>query len=109
MNAAELKFLLTSVATVINSSVFFDQLTGEGVSADELNGTRKDATALVNALNATPPEKIEALVSQYDDQLTNAMYSFQGDWTLNRRQGFRDAQVMIGFVTTIFNKAGIRT
>ena len=54
MNAAGLKFILTSVATVINSSAFFDQLTGEGVSAAELKGTREGATALVNALNANP-------------------------------------------------------
>ena len=109
MNVAGLKFMLTSVATVINSSAFFDQRTGEGVSAAELKGTREGANALVNALNTTPPEKIEALVSQYDAELTNAMNSFQGDWTMNRLQGFRDAQVMIGFVTTIFNKAGIST
>jgi hypothetical protein len=108
MNAAELTFALTSVTAVINSSVFFDSLTNEGVSAPELKGMRQDADALVAALKATPPEKIEALGAEYHDQLTNAFHSFQGDWTMNRLQGFRDAQVMIGFVTTIFNKAGIR-
>jgi hypothetical protein len=108
MNAEELTFALTSVAAVINSSVFFDSLTNEGVSAAELNGTRQDANALVAALKATPPEKIAALGTEYNDQLTKSLYSFQGDWTMNRLQGFRDAQVMIGFVTGIFNKAGIR-
>ena len=109
MNSAELTFALTSVAAVINSSVFFDSLTNEGVSASELEGTRQDANALVAALKATPPEKIEALGAEYNDELTNAFHGFQGDWTMNRLQGFRDAQVMIGFVTSIFNKAGIRT
>ena len=109
MNAAGLKFTLTSVAAVINSSVFFDSLTNEGVSAAELNGTRQDANAIVKALNTTPPEKIEELVAQHDDQLTTALETFHGDWTMNRLQGFRDAQVMVGLVTTIFNKARIRT
>ncbi|HEY9282581.1 MAG TPA: hypothetical protein VIP46_03915 [Pyrinomonadaceae bacterium] len=109
MNAAGLTFTLTSVASVINSTVFFDQLLNQGVSADELNGTRQQANALVNALKATPPDKIEALVAQYNDELTSALDSFQGDWTTNRLQGFRDAQIMIGFVNTIFNKARIST
>ena len=109
MNAAGLTFTLTSVAQVINSSAFFDQLTSQGVSPGELSGTRQDANALVAALRATPADKIEALVAQYNDGLTAALEKFQGEWALDRLQGFRDAQVMIGFVNTIFNKAGIKT
>ncbi|HVG28890.1 MAG TPA: hypothetical protein VM864_04135 [Pyrinomonadaceae bacterium] len=109
MNAAGLKFTLTSVASVINSGPFFDGLTSQGVSAAELSGTREDANALVKALNTTPPEKIEAIVAQYDAELTPALERFQGDWAANRLQGFRDAQVMIGLVTSVFNKAGIDT
>ena len=109
MNAAGLTFTLTGVAGVINSSAFFDQLVNEGVSPNELTGTRQEANALVNALKATPGDKLEALVAQYNDQLTQALDIFQSDWTMNRLQGFRDAQIMIGFVNTIFNKAGIET
>jgi hypothetical protein len=109
MNAAGLKFTLTSVAEIINSPVWFDRLTGEGISAGELKGTRQEATAIVNALKATPNEKIESLVAHYDGVLTSALQTFQGNWQLNFLQGFRDAQVMIGFVTSLLNKAGIRT
>jgi len=108
MNAAGLRFFMIGLADTINSPIYFDKLTGEGVSADELKGTRDDANALVNAINATPAERIEKLVAQFDGVLTHAHDTFQHDWQLNRLQGFRDAQVMIGFVTSLFNKAGIR-
>jgi hypothetical protein len=109
MNAAGLKVMITHVASTINSSMFFDKLTNEGVSASELNGTRNEATRLANVINNTPPEKIETLVAHYDEQLSAALNSFQGGWQMNQLQGFRDAQVMIGFVTSLVNKAGIRT
>jgi hypothetical protein len=109
MNAAELRFLLYSVASEINSTIFYDQLTSEGVSADELKGTRQEATALVKALDAAPREKIDALASMYHDELTQLRGKFQGEWHTNHLQAFRDAQVMLGLVNTIFNKAGITT
>ena len=109
MNAAGLKVTINNVAEIINSSVWFDKLTGEGISADELKGTRQNATALVKALAATPPEKIESLVAHYDGVLTSAFNKFQGEWQMNFLQGFRDAQIMLGFVTSLCNKAGIRT
>lgn len=108
MTSAELNFMVTYVADMISSPTFFDQLTSQGVSADELKGTRQEANALVAAVRATPGDKIEAIAEQYHDELTAARNNFQGDWTMNRLQGFRDAQVMIGFVNSIFNKAGIR-
>jgi hypothetical protein len=109
MNAAGLKVTIAHVASTIEQPIFFDKLTNEGVSAAELNGTRHEARSLANALNTTPSEKIEALVAHYDDQLTHALNNFQGGWQMNQLQGFRDAQVMIGFVTSLCNKAGIRT
>jgi phage terminase large subunit-like protein len=109
MNAAGLKVIINNVAEIINSSVWFDRLTSEGISADELKGTRQEATALAKALKATPSKKIESLVAHYDAQLTHALRVFQSDWQLNFLKGFRDAQVVIGFVTSLCNKAGIRT
>jgi hypothetical protein len=104
MNAAGLVFTLTSVSTVLNSP-FYDNL--EGVSAGELAGTRSDIAALVKTLQNTPGDKIEAMVDQFNPELTQALSAFQGDWAGKRLQGFRDAQVMIGFVTTVMAKSGL--
>lgn len=109
MNAAGLKVMIGHVASMIDQPIFFDKLTNEGISADELKGTRQDATALAKALDTTPAEKIEALVTHYNDLLTHALDKFMGGWQMNQLQGFRDAQVVIGFVTSLVNKAGIRT
>lgn len=109
MNAAGLRFFMIGLADTLNSPIWYSDLTAEGVSAGELKGTQQDATAIVNTINDTPPERIEQLVAEFDGVLTHAVETFQGDWQSNRLQGFRDAQIMIGFVTTLFNKAGIRT
>ncbi len=37
------------------------------------------------------------------------MTKFQGEWQSKTLEGFRDAQVMLGHVNTIFNEAGIKT
>lgn len=109
MNAAGLRFLMKVLSEVLNSPVWYSDLTGEGVSADELKGTQQDATAIVDAIDRTPPEQIEQLVAEFDGVLTHAHHAFQGEWQANRLKGFRDAQVMLGFVRSLFNKAGIRT
>lgn len=100
--------MIAHVASMIEQKIFFDKLTNEGVSAAELNGTRQQARSLANAISATPSEKIETLVAHYDEQLTNANQTFQASWQMNQLQGFRDAQIMIGFVASLLNKAGIR-
>lgn len=105
MNAKGLVFTLTSVSGVLNS-VFYDNLAG--VSASELAGTRSNAAAIVTTLQSTPSDKIEAMVAQYNNELTAALGQFQGDWTGDRLQGFRDAQVMLGFVSTVMVKSGLR-
>ena len=46
-------------------------------------------------------------VAQYNDELSQALNAFDGDWAGNRLQGFRDAEVMIGFVTTVMGKSGL--
>ncbi|MDT7603081.1 MAG: hypothetical protein QOF61_1078 [Acidobacteriota bacterium] len=104
MNAAGLVFTLNGVSTMLNS-VFYDNL--EGVSAEELAGTRSDMTDLAQTVQNTPGDKIEAMVDQYNPELTQALNAFDGDWAGNRLQGFRDAQVMMGFVSTLMAKSGL--
>jgi hypothetical protein len=97
------------LSDTLNSPVWYSDLTGEGVSADELKGTQQDAAAILDTIDNTPPERIEQLVAEFDGVLTHAHDAFQKGWQSNRLQGFRDAQVMLGFVRSLFNKAGIRT
>ena len=104
MNVQGLIFTLSGVSGVLNS-VFYDNL--EGVSPEELAGVREDAADLVNTLQNTPPDKISAMVAQYNDELTQALDAFDSDWAANRLQGFRDAETMIGFVTTVMAKSGL--
>jgi hypothetical protein len=109
MNAAGLKVSIAHVSSMIDLPIFFDKLTNEGISAAELKGTRQDANALAKALADTPSEKIESLVTHYNDQLDHAFKNFLDGWQSNQLQGFRDAQVTIGFVTSLCNKVGITT
>lgn len=107
MNAKGLTFMMTNVAGSLEWS-FFDALVNEGVSAAELSGTRQLANSILKTLQSTPPEQIEELVAKFDPRLTEAIERFQGEWQSNPLAGFRDAQVVLGHVNTIFNEAGIK-
>ena len=108
MNVQGLTFMLTNVAGALEWR-FFDSLVNEGVSASELSGTRHLANKLVSTIKSTPHERLDALVAKFDPQLTQAMAKFQGEWQSKTLEGFRDAQVMLGHVNTIFNEAGIKS
>jgi ATP-dependent protease HslVU (ClpYQ) peptidase subunit len=105
MNAKGLVVMLSGVSDSLNSH-FFDNL--KGVHADELAGTRSDAAALVKLLHKTPEAKIEKMVAKYDPQLTAALSKFQKEWQSDTLKGFRDAQIMLGHVTTVMAKSGLK-
>ena len=107
MNAAGPRMLLTTIDSVINSPPWYDDIVNQGVSPQELQGTRAQLSHLDRAMLATPHEKIEALVAEYDAELTPLTDKFQGEWQKDRLSGFHDAQLFIGYVASIFNKAGI--
>ena len=108
MNVQGLALMLTNVASALEWT-FFDSLVNEGVHPDELRGTRQRANALAAAVRSTPHERLDELVAKFDPQLTRTMEKFQGEWQSKTLEGFRDAQVMLGHVNTIFNEAGIKT
>ena len=108
MNVQGLALMLTNVASALEWK-FFDNLVNEGVSPGELSGTRNLANALVSTIKSTPHEQLDELVAKFDPQLTQAMEKFQGEWQSKTLEGFRDAQIMLGLVNTIFNEAGIKT
>lgn len=108
MNAAGLRMTIYTIDSVINSPDWYDEIVKEGVAPDELLGTRKELSYLDKAMQATPPEKLDAVVAKYDAELTAHGEKFSGEWIANRLAGFRDAQIMIGYVNSIFHEAGIR-
>ena|GEM_PF-5151472 len=107
MNVQGLIFTLTSVSSVLSSPFYDTLLSDDRLMPNELQGTRQYAAQLVADLKATPTEKLEPLVAQYDDELTEQLNKFQGEWTADRYSGFRNAQAMFGLVASIFNRANI--
>jgi hypothetical protein len=48
------------------------------------------------------------MVAKYDPELTAALSKFQKEWQGDTLKGFRDAQIMLGHVTTVMAKSGLR-
>ena len=55
----------------------------------------------------TPGNKIEAMVDEFNDDLTAHLNSFNSEWGTDLLAAFRDAQIMMGYVTTIMAKSGL--
>ena len=89
---------------------FFQELVTQGlISQDELDGTRKHLDAAIAILKETPPDKLEAMVRQYDQELTSTMNKFNSPYSQGTLSGLQEVQVMLGYVTTIMGKSGLRT
>ncbi|HYO99029.1 MAG TPA: hypothetical protein VER76_02340 [Pyrinomonadaceae bacterium] len=108
MNAAGMIFALSGVSGVLGMPFYQSLVTDGSVSQNELDGTRHNLSAVIVTLKNTSLEKIEALVSQYDEQLTAHLEKFQFVGQRDLLEGFRHAQVMAGYVTTIMAKAGLK-
>lgn len=108
MNAAGLTFVLSGVSAVLGMPFFQTLVTDGSIRQDELDGTRNNLSAAITTLKNTPREKIEALVAQYNDELTAQLDKFNAGWGHDLLGAFRDAQIMAGYVTTIMAKAGIK-
>jgi len=108
MNAAGLIFVLSGVSAGLGMP-HFQTLSAIGtVSQGELDSTRKGVAAALATLKRTPAEKIEAMVAKYDQELTTYLDKFNSAWGVDPIGGFRAAQIMEGYVTSIMNKSGIR-
>jgi hypothetical protein len=107
MNAAGLTFVLNGVSSVLTMPMFQTLVTNGQISQGELDGTRSDLAAVVKTLRNTPGDKIEAMVDQYNDELTAQLEKFDSEWTQDYLSAFRDAQIMAGYVTTIMAKSGL--
>lgn len=108
MNAAGMIFSLHGVSSALEMPFYQSLVTGGSVSQNELDGMRHNITAVIAALKNTPAEKIEALVAEYNEDLTAYMNKFNAINQTDYLSGFRFAQIIVGYVTTIMAKAGIR-
>ena len=107
MNAAGMIVVLTEVSSALGMPHFQALVTDGSISKGEFEGTRGNLAAILATLKKTPPEKIEAMVAQYDAQLSDHLNKFDAEWGKDTLADFRDAQIMAGFVTTIMAKSGL--
>lgn len=115
MNAKGLIFTLGGVIADLDMGSapgvpsFSQKLVDDGaVSQSELDGTRNNLKALVATLKNTPEEKIEALVAQFDEDLTAYLNKFNALGSGASIEKFRLAQIMSGLAVTIMAKAGVK-
>ncbi|MGC2237089.1 MAG: hypothetical protein WA584_13060 [Pyrinomonadaceae bacterium] len=107
MNAAGMTFVLTGVYSVLQMPFYQSIVTNGSVSQSEFDGTAKDLNSIITTLKNTPGDKIEAMVEQYNNELTNHLNNFNSGWGSDLLAAFREAQTMVGFVTSVMAKSGI--
>jgi hypothetical protein len=108
MNAAGLTVALSGIAGVLGMPFYQDLVTNGSISQDELDGTRHNLSAVIATLKNTPSEKIEAMVAQYNEDLSAYLDKFNAEGQKDSLAGFKDAQIMLGYVTTIMAKSGLK-
>lgn len=108
MNAAGMIVVLTEVSSALGMPHFQSLVTDGSVSKSEFDGTRSNLAAILKTLKKTPLDKIEAMVAQYNEQLTEHLNKFDAEWGKDTLGDFRDAQIMEGYVMMIMAKSGIR-
>ena len=115
MNAKGLVVVLNGVIASLDmgsspqTRSFYQKLVDDGaVSQGELDGTLNNLKALMAALKNAPEEKIEALVAEVDQDLTDYLNKFNALGSGASIEKFRLAQIMSGFAATIMAKAGIK-
>ena len=115
MNAKGLPFILAGVIADLDmgaapgvSSMSQKLVTDGAVSQGELDGTRNNLKALEATLRNTPEEKLEALVAQYDEDLTAYSKKFHALGSGASIEKFRIAQIMSGIAVTILGKANVK-
>jgi hypothetical protein len=97
-----------SEASRVLSRPSFQSLVGNGqIRQDELSTTGNFFTAAIMSLKTSPPDKIQAMFDKYNNEITGYLNDFNIHG--NTLDSFRNAQMMVGNLTTIMMKCGIRT
>ncbi|HEY0322071.1 MAG TPA: hypothetical protein VGC66_14015 [Pyrinomonadaceae bacterium] len=107
MNAAGLIVVLTQISSGLGMPFYQTLVTDGSIQQGEFEGTRKNLAAVLATIKNTPTDKIEAMVAQHDANLTAHLDSYNSKWGADPLGGFRDAQVIAGYVTTIMAKSGL--
>lgn len=109
MNAAGLTFVLSGVVAALKHPYSEKLVTDGKISQSEFHGTTANLDAVLTTLRKTPHSEIEKMVAEYDDELTEHLSKFNGEWISNDLlAAFRDAQNLAGYITTIMAKSGLR-
>jgi hypothetical protein len=108
MNAAGLIVILNGVSSVLGMPYYQSLVTDGSVSQDELDGTRRYLSSAIATLRNTPSEKIEAMVAHYNEDLTAYLDKFNSTKDTDIINGYRNAQIMAGYVTSIMAKSGLK-
>jgi hypothetical protein len=108
MNAKGMIVMLTQVSDALGMPHFQSLVTDGSISQSEFDGTRSNLAAIVTTLKKTPLDKIEAMVAQYDEQLTEHLNKFDAEWGKDTLGDFKDAQIMSGYVMMIMAKSGLK-
>lgn len=107
MNAAGLTFVMGGVYATLQMPFFQSIVTDGRVSQGEFTGTLQDFGDTTTTLRNTPGNEIEAMVDQFNDYLTEHLDKFNSEWGTDLLAAFREAQMMLGFVTTVMAKSGL--
>jgi hypothetical protein len=108
MNSQQLMFQLGAVSGTLRAPMF-DALAKDGkISKGEIDSTRERLKDIVISLQSTPANKIEAMLEKYGAQLTEHFQHFESQWVGNHLAAFQEAQLMLGFMTSILAKSGIK-
>jgi hypothetical protein len=59
-------------------------------------------------LRKTPLDKVEAMVAEYNDQLTEHSDKYSAARGKGILGGFKHAQIIAGYITTILAKSGLK-
>jgi hypothetical protein len=108
MNAAGMMVMLNGISNNLGMPHFQSIVTDGSISQEEFDGTRSNLAALLTILKKTPPDKIEAMVAQYDEQLIEHLNKFNAEWGKDTLGDFKDAQIMTGYVMMIMAKSSIK-
>ena len=107
MNAAGMIVALTEVSSVLGMPFYQSLVIDGSVSQSEFDGTRHNLSAVITTLKNSPTEKVEALVAEYNEELSTYLDKFNAIGQQDVLGGFRIAQIMSGYVTTIMAKSGL--
>src|SRR4029077_2329683 len=108
MNTQQLMFQLGAVSSTLKAPMF-DALAKDGkITKGEIDSTRERLKDIVTALHKTPFNKIEAMLAEYGAQLNEHFQNFESVWIRDYSAGLHEAQIMLGFMTSILAKSGIK-